>query len=167
MDVIAFTKVSLPYGWLGNMSPYPIVFLDKTWRTSEALFQALRFDVNDPVRELIRAEPSPMGAKMLAKKFASRRLITPWSDLDVALMDSVLAIKVKAHPQLVTDLIATGEARIVEDCSNRAGKPGSNFWGAVRQPDGSWVGRNVLGECWMRLRAEIRQSGRLRGNTTM
>ena len=43
---IAFTKVKLPYGWLGNMSPYPIKFGDDTYLTTEALFQALRF--SDP-----------------------------------------------------------------------------------------------------------------------
>jgi predicted ATP-grasp superfamily ATP-dependent carboligase len=40
---ITFTKTSLPFGWLGNMAPYPIEYLEKTWRTAEALFQALRF----------------------------------------------------------------------------------------------------------------------------
>jgi predicted NAD-dependent protein-ADP-ribosyltransferase YbiA (DUF1768 family) len=42
--IITFTKVNLPFGWMGNMSPYPINYMDKTWRTTEALFQALRFN---------------------------------------------------------------------------------------------------------------------------
>ena len=41
---ISFTKVSLPFGWLGNMSPFPILYEGKEWKTTEALFQALRFD---------------------------------------------------------------------------------------------------------------------------
>lgn len=53
-EVIAFTKVNLPYGWLSNMSPHPLDF-GGTWRTSEALFQSLRFSDND-IKELIRAE---------------------------------------------------------------------------------------------------------------
>ena len=64
-EVIAFTKVKLPFGWLGNMSPHPIIFWDKEWRTAEALFQAGRFVTDDPIREEIRAEASPMSAKMI------------------------------------------------------------------------------------------------------
>lgn len=29
MKVIAFTKTKLPYGWFGNMSPFPIEFKGK------------------------------------------------------------------------------------------------------------------------------------------
>ena len=64
MHTIAFTKVTLPYGWLGNMAPFPVLYGLLEWRTTEALFQALRFAADDPVRELIRAEKSPMAAKM-------------------------------------------------------------------------------------------------------
>lgn len=55
MEVVSFTKVSLPHGWLGNMSPYPINFGGVIWRTSEALFQSLRFKDNE-IKELIRVE---------------------------------------------------------------------------------------------------------------
>ena len=64
--VIEFTKVDLPYGWLGNMYASPISYEGKIWLTSEALFQALRFE-DEEIRELIRLEKSPMGAKMKAK----------------------------------------------------------------------------------------------------
>jgi predicted NAD-dependent protein-ADP-ribosyltransferase YbiA (DUF1768 family) len=45
MDVINFTKNNLPYGWLGNMSQYPIDFGGVIWKTTEALFQGLRFRI--------------------------------------------------------------------------------------------------------------------------
>ena len=38
-SIIAFTKVALPFGWLGNMAPYPVTYGGKAWRTTEALFQ--------------------------------------------------------------------------------------------------------------------------------
>ena len=44
MGIIAFRRVKDAYGWLGNMSPYPITYMGNAWRTSEALFQALRTD---------------------------------------------------------------------------------------------------------------------------
>ena len=61
MSVVTFTKVKLPNGWLGNMAPYPLEYEGVTYRTSEALFQALRFALG-PIREVI------MGAKMVAKR---------------------------------------------------------------------------------------------------
>ena len=65
--MIKFTKASLPYGWLGNMAPFPVMYNGKKWLTIEALFQALRFE-NEKIIEEIRLEKSPMGAKMKAKK---------------------------------------------------------------------------------------------------
>ena len=34
-NVIAFTKVALPYGWLGNMAPFPLVYDGQKYLTSE------------------------------------------------------------------------------------------------------------------------------------
>jgi predicted NAD-dependent protein-ADP-ribosyltransferase YbiA (DUF1768 family) len=42
MNEIWFTKVNLPYGWLGNMAPYPVLHDGCSWLTTEALFQAMR-----------------------------------------------------------------------------------------------------------------------------
>jgi ribA/ribD-fused uncharacterized protein len=154
-DVIAFTKVSLPYGWFGNMSPHPILWQTKTWRTAEALFQARRLNADDPVREEIRAQKSPMAAKMVAKRSADRRIVVPQSPEDVQIMAEILRLKIEQHPLLATELKATGTAFIVEDCSRRPRGSGL-FWGAARQPDGSWKGDNQLGKLWMELREQTR-----------
>jgi predicted NAD-dependent protein-ADP-ribosyltransferase YbiA (DUF1768 family) len=68
---ISFTEIKLPNGWLGNMSPYKINYLNKEWRTTEALFQALRFS-DDVIQEKIRLDKSPMTAKMVAKKIGQK-----------------------------------------------------------------------------------------------
>ena len=67
-NIVSFTKVSLPFGWLGNMSPYPVQYNGVMWKTTEHLFQALRFKENSPIRDEICMQKSPMGAKMCAKK---------------------------------------------------------------------------------------------------
>lgn len=154
---IAFTKVRLPHGWLGNMAPFPVEWGGASWRTTEALFQARRFAEGDPVRELIRAEASPMGAKMVAKSHADRMVIAQQSGADLALMADVLRLKVAAHPQLAEWLLATGDEEIVEDCTSRPRGSGL-FWGAARQADGSWRGENWLGRLWVKLRAELSAS---------
>jgi predicted NAD-dependent protein-ADP-ribosyltransferase YbiA (DUF1768 family) len=93
--VISFTKVVPPYGWLGNMSPYKVNYNGKEWLTVEALFQALRYD-DESIREIIRSQKSPMGAKMKAKSFKERMVVIPASEKDVENMKNVCKIKTRA-----------------------------------------------------------------------
>lgn len=152
MPTIAFTKVDLPYGWLGNMSPHRVRHLDKWWETTEALFQALRFD-DEQIRETIRKAKSPMTAKMKAKAIKVRHLrrVEPASPEDLANMRFVLRLKLKYHPNLKGMLLATGNDILIEDCSLRSPSP----WGCQRCA-GEWVGENLLGKLWMELREELR-----------
>jgi predicted NAD-dependent protein-ADP-ribosyltransferase YbiA (DUF1768 family) len=153
-DEIAFTKVRLPYGWLGNMAPFSVGAFGAEWRTTEALFQAMRLPLDHPGREEIRNEKSPMGAKMKAKTFASDFVVVPQSFDDCANMKLCLALKLTHNPQLIEELRQTGRRMIIEDCTSRPHGSGL-FWGAARQPDGSWKGVNYLGCLWMTIRDEI------------
>ncbi len=148
-DVIAFTSVRLPFGWLGNMAPFPI----GEWLTSEHLFQALRFPSESPVRQLIRAQKSPMSAKMIAKSHAAEMIVAPRGDQDLANMERVLARKLEQHPILRDRLRLTAGMTIIEDCSRRASASGL-FWGAALH-DGTWRGENRLGRMWMEIRAKL------------
>ena len=152
MEVIGFTKVALPYGWLGNMSPFPLEFGGKQWRTSEALFQALRFK-DQAIQELIREEKSPMGAKFIMKAHKEHMTIEPHSKKDVMNMKMCLKLKLRQHPSLVEELINTGDKIIIEDVTARGDNGGNLFWGAMLV-DGEWVGDNTLGKLWMDLRKE-------------
>lgn len=154
MEVISFTKVSLPHGWLGNMSPFPIEFGGKTWRTSEALFQALRFNDED-IQEQIRAEKSPMGAKMVMKSHSDSIILEKHGKKDLMNMKMCLKIKLAQHPELVDLLLATGDLPIIEDVTKRGDSGGNCFWGAmqVENEEGfHWVGNNALGKLWMEIR---------------
>jgi len=159
--MILIRKVKEDFGWLGNMSPYPVKHNGKTYRTTEALFQALRFD-DEEIIELIREQKSPMSAKMKAKKNRDRMVVVPMSDADLENMRLVLRLKLLQHPKLRDDLFATGDQEIVEDCTKRPRGSGL-FWGAALQ-DEKWVGENWLGWLWMELRDELReqQANRLR-----
>jgi ribA/ribD-fused uncharacterized protein len=152
MESISFTKVALPYGWLGNMSPYPIEYKGKTWRTSEALFQALRFD-NEEIQEEIRAEKSPMGAKMKAKKHKTLMNIIPMGDIDVENMRMCIRLKCEQHPGLMDELLKTNGLPIYEDVTSRHRGSGL-FWGAM-QTDKGWEGKNILGKIWMEIRSKL------------
>lgn len=159
MDEIAFTKVDLPFGWLGNMSPFPIRFQGKFYKTSEALFQCLRFEGFEEIQELIRNEPSPMGAKMKAKKY--KNMLQQIDEeirknRDIELMEMVLIEKLRSHPRLVKMLIETGTRTIIEDCSKR-NRGSGQFWGSALV-NGNWEGENILGNLWMKLREEYREA---------
>lgn len=154
MNEIAFTKVALPYGWLGNMSPHMVKYDGKLWKTSEALFQGLRFWDFPEIREEIRNAKSPMAAKMIAKKY--RKLLNGkvMDEDDLKRMKLVLMLKLERNPDLKRKLLATGNSVIIEDCSKRKGGSGK-FWGAARTENG-WEGENHLGKLWMEIREELK-----------
>ena len=152
MNDIVIGKVKDEGGCWGNMAPFPIEFDGKRWLTSEALFQAMRFD-DEQIREAIRNEKSPMGAKMKAKKNREKMIVTPMSEADLKNMRLVLRLKIEQHPALRQMLIESGDAFIVEDCTRRQRGSGL-FWGAALI-DGEWVGQNWLGKLWMELRDEL------------
>jgi ribA/ribD-fused uncharacterized protein len=160
--IIAFTRVALPFGWLGNMAPFPIVHDDIEWRTSEALFQALRFS-DKSIRELIRNEKSPMSAKMIAKSHKDQMTVVPQSSTDLMNMRKVLSLKLEQHSELKKELVATGDANIIEDCTKRQHGSGL-FWGAARVIDSDgkewWNGSNNLGHLWQWLRTTEIENGK-------
>ncbi len=145
-------KVKDAYGWLGNMSPHPVVIDGEWWPTTEALFQAMRFD-NAEIRGEIKSKKSPMTAKMTAKKHKDKMIIEPLSASDIDNMRTCLKLKIDQHPLLKEDLVATGDRFIVEDCTKRQLSSGL-FWGAALV-DGEWRGDNVLGGLWMERRIEL------------
>jgi predicted NAD-dependent protein-ADP-ribosyltransferase YbiA (DUF1768 family) len=149
---IGFTKVALPYGWLGNMSPHPVFWGNKVWRTSEALFQAMRFD-DETIKDAIQAEKSPMGAKFKAKSYRERITVVPLSDQDIKNMEFCVKLKLDNYPELRTLLKATGDAILFEDVSSRP--RGNNMvWGAILIGE-ELIGENKLGQIWMELRANL------------
>ena len=147
-----FNGVKEPNGWMGNMAPYPIKFDGKVWRTSEALFQSMRFD-DDSVKEIIRGEKSPMGAKMKAKKNRDQMVVVPMSELDVENMRKCVKMKFDAHPQLKRQLMNTKDSFIYEDIGNRNGER-HKFWGAKKLSESEGAGNNMMGKILMDLREE-------------
>jgi ribA/ribD-fused uncharacterized protein len=156
-EEIAFTKVNLPYGWLGNMSPYPVEYKGKHYRTTEALFQCMRFDGYPEVQESIMAQKSPMSAKMSAKKFRKDLglEVNMGDEADLERMRICLRLKINQHHNLKEMLLFTGDAMIIEDSSKRLNVSGL-FWGSAKIV-GEWVGRNKLGILWMDLREELKE----------
>ncbi len=149
--MIRIAKVKERYGWFGNMSPFPVLFEGQHWRTTEALFQALRFE-NEEIKKLIREEKSPMGAKFKSKRYKHSMVVKPMSEQDVRNMKLVLSLKLEQHIFIRDSLLETNDQLIFEDVSNRRGAR-HLFWG-MKMENGAWLGQNVLGKLWMELREE-------------
>ena len=155
-EVISFTKVALPYGWLGNMSPHPIVYENNNYKTTEALFQCMRFKRFADVVKEIRECKSPMGAKMLARKYKHLLNEQDYKD-DIVNMKVCLELKVQQHPQLKQQLIDTSNKIIIEDCTKRSNSTSALYWGAKWDEESQqWIGSNILGTLWREVRNKLK-----------
>jgi ribA/ribD-fused uncharacterized protein len=154
-NIISFTKVDRPYGWLGNMFFSKIEYDGVTWRTAEALFQSMRFNDQALIALCLQAA-SPYGLKLKLKQHQHEMITAPKSPEDVENMRRVLRLKFSQHPERSLQLIATGESILIEDVSAR--KSGnSKFWGAYLE-NGYWIGENMLGKLLMELREKLTNS---------
>lgn len=155
--VAVVRKVREPFGILGNMSRHPVTYDGLEWRTTEALFQALRFAADDPIREAIREEKSPMSAKFKAKGNKDSMVVGQLGEQDLTNMRVCLLLKYETHEDVRECLASTVGKPIVEDCTNRQRGSGL-FWGAALIDD-EWVGDNWLGVLWMELRDKVGDAG--------
>lgn len=132
---------------------YPISHGGKEWKSAEALFQSMRFD--DPViQEEIRAAKNGFAAKIVAKQNADKMIVAPMSEKDLEQMEVVLRLKIEQHAKLREELLATGDQLIVEDVTARGLGGRNGFWGASNKT-GEWIGQNVLGKMWMKIRDSL------------
>lgn len=169
--IVPFNKVTMKFGWLGNMSPYPIQYGGYSWRTSEHLFQALRLREEGVVnrdgeavsaRELIRSKESPMMAKWayrgITRDHPELIEVTPRSPEDLNLMRMVLRLKFDQHPRLVKALCQFHTDTVfIENVTSRPNKVSSEYWGARLIAEDRWRGHNWLGRLIAEARDELRQ----------
>lgn len=144
MDTILFYNVGDPYGFLSNFYRAPIELDGHTWPTTEHYFQAMKFP--DPQQQAaIRAVAAPGPAKQLAW---SEGMVcrSDWDEVRDEVMLQALRAKFTQHPDLQAQLLATGDAMLVEHTRN------DSYW--ADGGDGS--GLNRLGVLLMAVRAELR-----------
>lgn len=151
-EIVLIRGVKEKWGWLGNMSPHSVEYKRQTFRTTEALFQWLRFEGHVKIQNQITACKSPLRVKMLAKKYRCL-LPDPDDETDLEMMRLCLCLKIEQHEDLKKLLLATGDLLIVEDCTARQ-KGDALYWG-LAQVNGQWVGENWLGRLWMELRGKL------------
>jgi len=171
-NIILIRGIHATYGWMGNMSRHPIKYDGLQgrlieYRTSEHLFQTLRFPNYPKIQDAINANNHPwFGAKNTARNNKDRLEDVPprlkWDEHenDKDRMSLCLKLKMEQYPELKKELLGTGKRRIIEDCTSRD-RESARFWGAVYDgPTGKWIGENVLGVMWMELRADLRRNSK-------
>lgn len=151
VDYVAFRKTKEAFGGLSNMAAgYPLRVNDIDIRTSEALYQALRFPNRPDIQKKIVAQPSPMAAKMVGKPHRKDFNRPDWDAVRVVAMGWCLRVKLLQNWDKFWALLdSTGDRAIVEHSHRDA------FWGAVSEGD-ALVGRNVLGTHLTALRDAVR-----------
>lgn len=127
-----------------------MVISGESIRSAEALYQACRFPHRPDVQRLILDQKSPMTAKMKSKPHRSDSR-TDWDRVRTTVMRWALRAKLYCNRRFYDLLLATGDEPIVENSRK------DRFWGAVPEPDGTLVGKNVLGRLLMELRDDVRR----------
>lgn len=167
MNQIVFTKVSLPYGWMSNMSAYKVEYNGIVFPTAEHLFQWGRIkDEFANIKAKIVSLKNPIEAKQYIKReIENNPLILKHqmlSQVDVQWMFDVVTLKFRQHEDLLKMLIDTGNLPIYEDVTNRCNPQSSAmFWGAAECLRGDkniqpfWVGNNHLGKVLQHVRGFI------------
>ncbi|ENE5191567.1 NADAR family protein [Vibrio parahaemolyticus] len=140
-----FFRTKELWGELSNMSnDFPFVIDGITIYSSEALYQALKFQEFPLIQEAILSQGSAKLAKGLARQHADCSCNDKRKQLSY--MAFSLYCKYKAYNEYFSQLLDnTGEKSIVEMSYNDV------FWGAT--PNGDVLGGvNALGRLWMQLR---------------
>jgi ribA/ribD-fused uncharacterized protein len=158
--ILYFTRDREAFRFLSHFYRAPIVLDGETWRTVEHFYQAQK-SFDPAYREAVRTAPTPGTAKRLAANPLAPRRYTrqswfrsqgtlprpDWHEAKLEIMRRGDAAKFTQHPDLAAQLLATGDAELVED------SPFEPFWGVG--PDGQ--GLNWAGRVIMEVRARLRE----------
>jgi ribA/ribD-fused uncharacterized protein len=129
------------HAFLSNFHPAPVVLDGVTYPSVEHAYQAAKtFNLDD--RQRILNCPPPNIAKKIGRKVKAR---SDWDQVKVAIMTDLVRQKFTDHPELREQLLATGNATLVE-----GNWWGDRFWGMC-----NGEGHNYLGRILMDVRKEL------------
>lgn len=138
------------YRFLSNFWEVSVMFDEELYPSAEHAFQAAK-SLDPAVREKIRAAKDPAEAKRLGRKVHPIR--SDWEDIKLQVMYDIVKDKFERHHMLAHELIETGNDFLVE-----GNWWNDRYWGVCRG-----VGENHLGKILMRVRGELWQALREKG----
>lgn len=149
-ECVTFKSTKGKNGALSNMAPgFPIKIGDINIKTSEALYQSLRFPDHPEIQRKIIDFPSPISAKKYSREHLNKTR-TDWKEHRFKIMRFCLEIKLKQNWNSFSKvLLDTGRLPIVEYTDK------DKVWGATDEGD-FYSGTNALGRLLMELREKVR-----------
>lgn len=144
-DVVGFYERE--FYTFSNFSSFAIEWKGVLWMTSEHAYQAAKFDSQE-IQEEIRNARSAHDAKKVAEMHSAEKK-KEWEEIKLKVMEDILRAKLAQHPYVKKKLLQTGDQQLVEDSWRDA------YWGWGPDKNGA----NHLGKLWMKLRAELADSG--------
>ena len=145
-DSIAIRKVKEPWGILGNFATTPLLINGLLFKSSEQLFQMMKFKDEEPVKAIYSAA----NPKMTAKHWEKTHRREDWGQMIVDAMKFCLQQKYEQNEAFRLELERTSGKWIVEDQTSFPKKT-PDTWGVKLQGD-NYVGPNLLGRLLMELR---------------
>ena len=145
-------KVDMEWGIFSNFGRTPIVVNGVTFKTSEQLFQLMKFKDEEPLKDIYFQKKNP---KMTAKKWEKTHRRQDWGSMLVDAIKFCIQQKYEQSEDFRNKLEESRGLFIVEDQSS-FNKPNPDTWGVKRKED-IFVGPNLLG----RLLMELRENGKL------
>ena len=131
------------YYFLSNFFPAEVTYIGLTYQNNEAAFQAQKTYSKEERIEFTTLEPRD--AKRRGRRVRLRR---DWEQVKDRIMEEIVRAKFSQNEELKEQLLATGDAQLVE--GNRWN---DRYWGVDIQ---SGVGENHLGKTLMKVRSELR-----------
>lgn len=152
----AFFRTREQFGELSNMADISLEAPEGYFHTSEALYQALKFDPAQraiiggrevsPFREVSKTTTGK-DAKRVAYLFDCVR--GDWNDIRFDVMNYVIRWKYFSNRVLIDAILDSTMGLSIVEKSYK-----DDFWGAIPDRVGGYRGCNALGELWMFLREE-------------
>lgn len=148
-ECVTFKSTKRDFGSLSNMAPgYPIKLNGEYIKSSELLYQALRFPEYPEIQKQLIQINSPITAKQFGRKHLSKTR-TDWNAYRFSIMRFCIALKLQNNfKKFSSDLISTQGKSIVEFSDT------DKVWGATKEGE-YYVGTNALGRLLMELREKI------------
>lgn len=144
MREIKFYRSGDDHGWMSNFARFPIELDGKDWPTSEHYYQAMKF--TDPqLQERVRLASGPGQAALIGRD-KDLPLREDWDEVKDNVMRKVVLAKFRQHEELAYELVATGDAILIEHTKN------DSYWA----DGGNGRGKNMLGVILMGVRDQLR-----------
>ena len=119
------------YAFLSNFSPSTVTYEGTSFPTVEHAFQAAK-TLDRGERAWIASLTSPGAAKRFGRKTGLR---PDWEDVKFTIMTRLVLQKFRRHPALAAQLLATGEATLIEGNTWN-----DTTWGICQGQGTNWLG---------------------------